>query len=619
MCLAGPPATRPDPADRRCPTFRPRIGPWGRGVRGEFDSWWSQWPDRLASELAAFERHSATTSVAHDANGLRILHVQWPVPGRGDMFLRVGFSAMHPFFRPDISAPEEAFGRHQNPLGHSLCLVAQGFDQWDSGEMVADMIARQLTQLLSALEAREKGDLEAAARHEEVIADPVSIYYHGLAERLSAAYLSSDVAIPSEAVGLADAIVSERQMQTEDGQASVEIVLHRLLRPQGPWLADMFDVPQRAGKWVPLPTRWARVSVAGCHNADDLIARAEASAPGVSSAKGVADLQNVARAPLALTIVIVEDEADYSGAAKRNGFIFILSRRKWKKVSHRVVRSFEISEDLFDRLPIRGALREKRALLIGCGAIGSFVGMELARAGFGQVDLLDHDVLEPANYVRWPFGRPLWGVEKAIALAGMIAQHFPLTQASALVEKLGLAESKADLLKGLKRNLFKDSLAAIVKADVVIDATANVECQQAMAYHCKRLGKPLVIGNATLGAAGGIVAQFRADAPACYNCARQQWKAEKLPDPAEDPGGRLVPMGCNQETFTGGSYDLQEVSLQTVRSAIGLAIPREFHAGDWDLAVLSHQIDGARVLPSWQTAMIRAVLPCCTAGTAAAA
>lgn len=588
-------------------------------MSSEHDSWWAQWPDLRASELAAFKKHGATTEVAFERNGLLCLSVTWPLKGRDPMHLRVGFSSFHPFFRPEISAPEEMFDRHQNPIGRNLCLVAHGEDQWDSNELVADVIHRQLEKLLKVMAARNEGNFAEAKKDEDHFADPITVYWQGMSERHSAAYLERKAVVPTDLIGLAEASFLDRGVPTDDGESSLEVLLTRFRRFSGLTLAQPFSLPQPQASWKNLPARWVRASIDGCQSVESLVDRALGVARGAPlAAKHLTAWFDIEKAPLSVTVVVVETAADYTGKEKRDGFVVIVSRREKKKVTHRLVRSFEISDDIFDRLPVGKALRDKRVLLIGCGAVGGFVAMELARAGVGHLTLVDHDVLEPGNYVRWPFGRQLWGFGKAWLLKAMISHHYPWTTATAIEGRVGGAGSDVEQLKAGDGNPFLTIIKAMKEADMVIDATASAECQQAVAFYCNRLGKPLVIGNATLGAAGGIVAQFRSDAAACFNCARQQWKADGLPEPAVDEGGSLVPVGCNQETFTGGSYDLQEISLQMVRSTIGLMAPGAFDAGEWDLAVLSHFADGQRTLPRWETAKIKPVLSCCTAKKKAA-
>jgi hypothetical protein len=584
------------------------------------DSWWARFPDRRAAEDRAFTSHGAKVRVVHEASGLLIYAVDWPVEGEEPIHLRVGFSFVHPFCRADISAPDATFARHQNPITKGLCLVAQEEGQWVASELVADMIARQFIELRAANEARAAQDWGSAAAIEEQLTDPLSAYFNGLGEMFSAAYLERNAALPPATFGLADAEASQRGARTEAKEESIEILVHRFRPMEGRWLSPPFDLPQRIGAWTDLPARWARVPIGDCRTAGELLARADAEVEraSVMTPKLMAAWCAVEDAPSSLTICVADDDGDYKGIKRRNGFVCVVTRRTGKNVTHEVVRSFEIGDDMFDRLPIRAALRTKRALLVGCGAIGGFVGMELARAGFGEVIAYDHDNLEPGNYIRWPFGRPLWGLPKSFALALMINQQFPWTTADHRVGKVGAASSDLDIARKAKgQNPYSELIRLIENADVVIDATASGECQQALAYLCRDASTPLVIGYGTYGAAGGVVAQFPADAPACFNCALEDWVASGLPMPAEDKDGKLLPVGCNAETFTGGSYDLQEVSLQMVRSALSLVAPDAFSTTDWHVAVLSHKLDGKRALPHWETGEIRATLPCCVKTEAA--
>ncbi|WP_213290835.1 ThiF family adenylyltransferase [Bradyrhizobium sp. sGM-13] len=71
----------------------------------------------------------------------------------------------------------------------------------------------------------------------------------------------------------------------------------------------------------------------------------------------------------------------------------------------------------------------EKALVVGCGAIGSFASLEMARAGVGEIALLDFDTVQPGKSLRWPLGRIVWGSSKAIALANFIASNYSWTKA----------------------------------------------------------------------------------------------------------------------------------------------------------------------------------------------
>jgi hypothetical protein len=74
--------------------------------------------------------------------------------------------------------------------------------------------------------------------------------------------------------------------------------------------------------------------------------------------------------------------------------------------------------------------------------------------------------------------------------------------------------------------------------------------------------------------------------------------------PPQDETGGIQPRGCGDPTFTGGSFDLQNVSLAGVRLAISTLCNAEGEYGNvsWNLAILE-MVDGEGnpVVPVWRT------------------
>lgn len=205
--------------------------------------------------------------------------------------------------------------------------------------------------------------------------------------------------------------------------------------------------------------------------------------------------------------------------------------------------------------------------------------------------------------LRWPLGRTAWGVNKTLALRDFIERNYPWTKISHIPGRLGRAiTDSADLPSNLKdRPSYLAQLRDLIQeADLVIDASASTELQHALNFHCRNLGKPYVMGYATEGLAGGIVARFTSQPDACWVCLNEHWKDGTLPNLRVDETGVVTPVGCNQPTFTGGSFDLQEVSLEIVRSAVGLLAKGAYDHGGWSVAILELlDDDGHRILPKW--------------------
>lgn len=562
-------------------------------------NWWLRWPGLFSAELAAFERRLATVSVTRQSQGLLILDVGWPRGGQ-IIRLKVGFSPMHPFCRPAVTAPELRFARHQNPMGNSLCLLTDASGEWDPGQKVADLIAEQLEQIFAANEARDEGRFDDAAAVEEQAPDPLATYYDFLAQPGSGIFFNSDQPLPRGQVGFAEFAVQSRQFPKNAFTA----VLRKVTPGSGSWLGRRFEVPGLAPDQI-INGRWVRVRPPVTKDVNELLSAAEQAIDQATTLqpKLRERLRAVGNAENAITALLFDDELDYTTRRKGVGCLFIASNNRPsepRRVS--LIRGYRIAADLNTRVPISAALNRKKVFLIGVGAIGSFVAIELARAGVGEIVLLDYDVVEPGNSVRWPLGQTAWGVSKVLALQEFIRRNYPATQVEVAIGRVGETTTEAPEDTSVDGNPVVFIRREIVNADLVVDTSASTECQHAIAFHCRDLATPYVAGYATEGAAGGVVARFPADSLACFVCLQSHWNDEGSPTPPIDADGVVVPIGCNKPTFTGASFDLQEVSLQVTRSAVGLLSGEAHSSGDWQVAVLGLRDGDRRSLPSWRSA-----------------
>lgn len=122
------------------------------------------------------------------------------------------------------------------------------------------------------------------------------------------------------------------------------------------------------------------------------------------------------------------------------------------------------------------------AVVVGVGAVGSVVAMELALVGVGKLVLCDPDVVATSNLSRGPLFRPSdVGLSKAFVAARRLAEIAPDTRVSArarpFVSGVGLAELRdADVVLGcLDSRAARVSLAGrcgLVRARWIDGATA---------------------------------------------------------------------------------------------------------------------------------------------------
>lgn len=105
------------------------------------------------------------------------------------------------------------------------------------------------------------------------------------------------------------------------------------------------------------------------------------------------------------------------------------------------------------------ALRDKHVVLVGVGSLGSQVAYLLARAGVGQLTLIDPDTLEAANLGRHVLGFDDLGRYKAHALRDRLMHDVPTVQVAAFAT---YAQTGG-----------REVAAAILESDLVVVTTAD--------------------------------------------------------------------------------------------------------------------------------------------------
>jgi integrative and conjugative element protein (TIGR02256 family) len=204
--------------------------------------------------------------------------------------------------------------------------------------------------------------------------------------------------------------------------------------------------------------------------------------------------------------------------------------------------------------------RGKSVALLGCGAIGSAVGLMLARAGVARIRLYDNGIITPGILVRQGFPR----------------RHVGRTKVSSL--KLAALDANPDIdVSTDHRNLvgaFADEgrIAGILDADVIIDATASPTVSAAFEahfrVHAKRhppvvsmvLGHRCDFGMMTLatdtGPGMGIHLDRRAKLAFANSGRGRRFLEEFWPS---DPARRVLfqpEPGCSSPTFRGSYIDV---------------------------------------------------------------
>jgi molybdopterin/thiamine biosynthesis adenylyltransferase len=93
------------------------------------------------------------------------------------------------------------------------------------------------------------------------------------------------------------------------------------------------------------------------------------------------------------------------------------------------------------------SLSRKRVLVVGCGAVGGHVAVELARAGVLRITLVDADTLRQENFFRHVLGRSSLTMGKAEALKSDIEGRLPYVEIEAVPARIeeALADGRVHL------------------------------------------------------------------------------------------------------------------------------------------------------------------------------
>lgn len=81
-------------------------------------------------------------------------------------------------------------------------------------------------------------------------------------------------------------------------------------------------------------------------------------------------------------------------------------------------------------------LINRHVTVVGCGAVGSVVADQLAKAGVGKLTLVDPDILSVDNTFRHKLGESAWQQRKAEALRADLSTHFPYLTTNAVPERI---------------------------------------------------------------------------------------------------------------------------------------------------------------------------------------
>lgn len=540
--------------------------------------WERRYRGRFRYELAALQDAGITPEPEPDAliAGRLVLTFDWPLDAQTTLRLKAVYPDAFPHIRPQVfllSGLDPLPTRHRSPVEGNLCLLGRDSRQWMPSWTLYKLLTEQLEDAI-----RGTGD-------EDPQAEPEEYWWNALGPAGAYCLIDSAWDLGNEQEGtlrLRYIMDGYRSEQSGGNKTRIPIIratvievrdsnrmmLHRWEGSLSPDIAASTDI---------LTIPWVRLD--------------EAILPGPDIGERIDDLRRAhtrldrsqvcrINKGLSIDMFAITQPSELAFGRVGLGWIFIMAfgqpkafnvgtTRKSRKRLPLTVTTLPVYRaglnDIGHRVPSFQLLREKRILIVGVGAVGAPVAIELARNGCGTLHLIDHDIVEPGNTIRWPLGTNTWGHAKVKALNDFLAKGYPNTEVLQHPDFLGQMavfsyEDPGD----------DDLLNAIIpEVDLVVDGSASHGVTTLLADRCREATVPLISLFATPTLEGGGVVLHGSEG-GCPNCLEYAWHyGEITPPPGRgNEEGLTQPPGCAERTFVGAGYDLQELSLQTVRLVV---------------------------------------------------
>lgn len=527
-------------------------------------------------------------------NGVLIVEFDWPLDGRL-IPLRVTYPDSFPRLRPIVKLrgdPSAFPPRHCSPIDGTLCLLGRDSRQWRQKWTMRNLLELQLQSALT-----DTGE-------EDQQGEPAEYWWNHYGRRGSYCLVDSSWSLGAATNGT---LQLQYQLHKADDIPEVRAVVTEIRDAAGA-VIDSWDgaMPAglEAGKKITIP--WIYIDEAILPDGRqqsivNLIGRFAKTPPFVELSPSLA-----AR----WFGIIYKMEIGFQSNGLGWLFPFLYGPKrvfrpaksgKREQAPHLTfLPTYRAGEaDRGRRVPAVGILRDKKIAVVGLGAVGAPLAVELARNGCRKLHLLDHDVVEPGNSIRWPIGASAWGRRKTEVLSSFIRREYPWTEVVEHNHAIGGFED--DRPERGDDGVFSSILSDV---NMVVDGTASYGVSTILSDLCRGHGIPLVCLYASPPVEGGIVARFTPDSgcPTCLEFALHSGSIERPPG-FDGERGLQQPPGCAERTFTGASFDLQELSLQAARlvvetlNAAGTCHDSVVHS-------LSLVTNGHRSPPAWRVNLL---------------
>lgn len=576
------------------------------------ESWWVRHPGVLEAEKAALQDWGQPWEIDDAQYAMGRLVVRVEVPFGADLHEVTAFYPdSYPYFPPRVRLEAVRLRRHHNPHG-DLCLLADDAAEWKPGcDTLAGILRSQVPKLLAAGDPGTDADF--VAETEEHAGEPLSNFLEYLAD--------SAILVPDE--GPPPTVPAGRLELhgRKHPQFGVVAVLSRVLTDAGAELVNFplslaHSTDRFTGNWVRLPGKPELTGNSPEGWREQFFKLAVETSPEFKKR-----LEAARTGEIFIFGFVYPDEVRWRQNAQDWVFMCVSIEKARKgarpsRTRYALVRADPAGDVVLAmRAPELTALRSKSVLLIGLGAIGSPVALQLARSGIGRLVLLDCDHVQVGNTIRWALGWSAAGQGKAESISAYLAEQYPRTKVEPCRLRIGLQSHLPD---GTPLSDYDFLRERIAQADLVIDATASFLVNHLVTDITRREHRPYLWLSTTPGAAGGVVGRVvPGKTEGCWHCFQRHLADGTFPLPRDGGAAFVQPGGCTHPTFVAAGVDSDEVATLASRLAVATLTSGSAHAKEfnWDVAVGDLITDDQRIAGRWTERQLprHAACPHCAA------
>lgn len=618
-------------------------------------NWYNEYPNLLESEIRSLKENGILVDEANlkpksfDKEGVKLTCI---IPKENtlgldltsDLSLSIHFPSNYPYFRPEVHVNSEAIlPRHQDPIGKSLCLIPRPTQFWNPEDGLYNYLKERLPIVFV------KGnviDQDAISKDPDEQAEPVSEYYINKTnvailssrpkfddkkfigsddfEILDSGNIQITFSSNSAKVRLVKTINLGEELTTfpipQIDSEILKIILEKWFDSQGKVIAE-FPFTNILKDEKSYKTKWYKInSLEKLLNRKDSFnwLMSELKNKGIQQPLSLRIQTNNYTVERAVVLLFPEEEIagtiGWGWAFFIGGYVMIPNGKSRASAPFPLVlpiMSIDKSE-LLTRIPYSKVLNDKTVSIIGLGSLGAPSALEFAKNGVKEIRLMDFDIVEATSIVRWPLGIESAGMLKTVALKEFIEKNYPFVSVKIFHHKIGSADIIAFPNENEKLEEFLNG------TDLLYDASAEEGVNNLLSTLCRINRIPYLEIEGRRGAWGGYVMRVLPEkTKGCWMCLQYCLSDGNVTPPKEDNNGMIQPKGCGDLTFTGASYDMQNISLAGVRMAVS-SLSQEDNSGNWDVAILSMVDDNSQpIIPKWKSyrLKIHPNCPICNAGS----